>query len=67
MGYLEFLYENTSPEDQDRELLRKFIQRLRLVERYLNHPKHEDSRYSLNYAGETFDLRDVLAQSDILQ
>ena len=67
IGYLEFLYENTSPEDQDRNLLKKFIQRLRLVERYLNDPEREDNRYSLNYAGETFDLRDVLAQSDILQ
>lgn len=67
IGYLEFLYENTSPETQDRELLKKFIQRLRLVEHYLNDPEREDSRYSLNYAGEMFDLRDVLAQSDILQ
>ena len=65
--YLEFLYANTNSTDEHRDLLCTFAQKLRGVEQYLNDPDCEDHRYAIHYAGENFDLRDVLSQSDIFE
>ncbi|MBD2207763.1 hypothetical protein H6G33_36000 [Calothrix sp. FACHB-1219] len=63
--YLEFLKENCG-KNQNAIYLEDLIRRLRLIEEYINDPQKEDGHYEVNYAGRSFNYREMFSRADAL-
>lgn len=61
--YLEFILENLR-EDRDTIYLEDLIRRLRLLEQYINDDQKPDGHYQVNYAGHSFNYKDIFSTSD---
>ena len=61
--YLKFILENVR-SDQDAIYLEVLIRRLRLIEEYFNNDQQPDGHYQVNYAGHSFNLKDIFSTSD---
>lgn len=61
--YLEFILENVG-EDKDAIYLEDLIRRLRLIEQYINDEQKPDGHYQVNYAGHSFNYKDIFSTSD---
>lgn len=63
--YLEFLHDNCSG-NKDIIYLKDFIRRLKLIESYINDETKSDGDYEVNYAGESFNYKDIFSTADAL-
>ena len=63
--YLEFLHDNSSG-NKDIIYLEDFIRRLKLLENYINDANKPDGDYEVNYAGESFNYKDIFSTADAL-
>lgn len=61
--YLEFILDNLR-EDRDTIYLEDLIRRLRLLEQYINDDQKPDGHYQVNYAGHSFNYKDIFSTSD---
>lgn len=63
--YLEFLHDSSSG-DKDIIYLKDFIRRLKLLENYINDENKPDGAYEVNYAGESFNYKDLFSTAEAL-
>ena len=65
--YLEYIKDNIEDKkNPDLIYLQELIERLRLLEQYLNDPSRADSEYNVNYEGCFVNFRDIFARAESL-